>query len=148
MRHLTLIALAALLALPTTALGQDDAAAAVAAAGQAWEAGWNAGDATAIAAVYAEDATVHPPGSESVQGRDAIEAFWGAALEASGGTTSTIETVEVAVYGDTAIEVGTYMDTNADGSHGDHGKFIAVWKNIDGQWYIIHDIFNSSMGGE
>jgi ketosteroid isomerase-like protein len=37
------------------------------------------------------------------------------------------------------------MSTAADGSHADHGKFIAVWKNVDGEWKIVHDIFNSSM---
>jgi uncharacterized protein (TIGR02246 family) len=146
MRHLTLIACAALLVFPASALGQDDEVkAAVAAGSQAWEAGWNAGDAAAIAALYAEDATVHPPGSEAVQGRAAIQAYWQADLDASEGATSTIETNEVQVYGDLAVEIGSFMSTAADGSHADHGKFIAVWKNVDGEWKIVHDIFNSSM---
>ena len=100
----------------------------------------------AIAAVYAEDAIVLPPGNQAIQGRDAIQAYWQAALDEAEGVTSTIESKEVHVVGDAAaIEVGSYTDTNADGSHRDHGKYIAVWMKVDGAWMLARDIFNSSM---
>lgn len=54
--------------------------------------------------------------------------------------------MEVQVLGDMAVEVGSYVATGADGSHADHGKYIAVWKNVGGEWKIVQDIFNSSMG--
>ncbi len=42
----------------------------------AWAAAFNKGDASAVAAMYTEDAFVLPPGTEMVKGRAAIEAFW------------------------------------------------------------------------
>ena len=145
MRYATLLTFAALLAFPAPVLGQDDAKAAIEAGSQAWEAGWNAGDAAAIAAVHAEDALILPPGSQAIKGREAIQAYWQAALDEAEGVTSTIESKEIHVLGDAAIEVGSYMDTNTDGSHRDHGKFIAVWTKVDGKWMLARDIFNSSM---
>ena len=147
MRYAALLTCAALLALPSAAFGQadDGAKAAIEAGSQAWEAGWNAGNAAAIAAVYAEDAMILPPGSQAIQGREAIQAYWQAALDEAEGVASTIETKEVHVLGDAAIEVGSYMDTNADGSHRDHGKYLAVWTKVDGKWMLARDIFNSSM---
>ena len=101
---------------------------------------------SAIAAVYAEDAMILPPGNQAIQGREAIQAYWQAALDEAEGVTSTIETKEVHVVGDAAaIEVGSYTDTNADGSHRDHGKYVAVWTKVDGTWMLARDIFNSSM---
>lgn len=137
---------AALLAFPAAGLAQaEDVKAEITAGGQAWQAAWNAGDAAAIAALYAEDAVVMPPGSDAVRGRAAIEAFWQADIDASKGMTSTIETKEVHAHGNMAVEVGSYMSTGADGSHADHGKFIAIWMKTDSGWKIVRDIFNSSM---
>jgi uncharacterized protein (TIGR02246 family) len=134
----------ALLLFPAAVLAQD-AKAGVTAGSQAWEAGWNAGDAAAIAALYAEDAVIMPPGSEMVKGREAIQAFWQAAIEAAPGETSTLETLEVHSHGDMAVEIGTYANTGPGGEHVDHGKYVAVWMKIDGSWKLVRDIFNSSM---
>ena len=135
---------AALLFVPALVHGQE-AEAAVKASAQNWEAGWNAGDGAAIAALYTQDATVMPPASEPVQGREAIQAFWQAAIDATPGSTEDLETVHVQVLGDTAIEVGTYTNAGPDGEHLDHGKFVAVWQKVDGEWKIARDIFNSNM---
>ena len=145
MRYAAIIA-CALLAFPATGLAQaEDVKAEIAAASQGWQAGWNAGDAAAIAAVYTEDAVVMPPGSPAVEGRAAIQAYWQAGLDAAGGATSTLETKEVHAHGDMAVEIGEYMNTNADGEHLDHGKYLAVWMKTDAGWKIVRDIFNSSM---
>lgn len=140
MRSTFALVLALLAAAPVAALGQDFESPSA-----AWEAAWNAGDAAAVAAVYAEDAVVLPPGSEPVEGRAAIQAFWQAAMDADPGVTTDIETVEADVMGDVAIERGTYVDTGPDGGHRDHGKFLAIWTRVDGEWKILRDIFNSSM---
>lgn len=143
MRKLGLLC-ATLLFAPSIALGQD-AEAAVTAGSDAWEAAWNAGDAAAVAALYAEDAVVLPPGAEPVRGREAIQAFWQAGIDAQAGVNSELETVEVLGMGDMAIEVGSYVETGPEGEHLDHGKYVAVWKKVDGEWKIVRDIFNSSM---
>lgn len=147
MRLLPLLLCCTLLALPTAALGQDSggAKAAIKQGSKAWMAGWNAGDAAAIAALYAEDAVIMAPGAEPAKGRAAIEELLNGALEAAAGSKMEIKTTEVMESDGMAVEVGTFAETGADGSHRDHGKFIAVWKNVGGKWMLVRDIWNSSM---
>jgi ketosteroid isomerase-like protein len=57
----------------------------------------------------------------------------------------TIATVEVDGRGDIAYEVGTYTFTKQDGTVLDHGKFIVVWKLVEGEWQVHRDIYNSSV---
>lgn len=132
------------LALPAAAFGQD-AKAAVEAGSKAWQEAWNAGDAAGVAAMYADDATVMPPGAEPVKGREAIRAFWQASIDEHEGDTEELTTMEVHAMGDMAVEVGGYVTTGPDGEHLDHGKYVAVWKKTDAGWRIVRDIFNSSM---
>jgi len=147
MRSLVPILCGVLLALPSTALGQKDsgAEAAIHRGAAAWAAGWNSGDAGAVAALYAEDAVLMAPGMEPAQGRAAIMQALGGALKAAGGSQMKITPVEIMQGDGMAVEVGTFVDTAADGSHRDHGRYIAVWKNVGGTWMLYRDIWNSSM---
>ncbi len=147
MRAAKLIFSAALLALPATTLVQApaEAKAAIAEGNETWQAGWNTADAMRIASVYADDALVMAPGAEPVEGREAIQAALAGMLEAVGGSQMAFGTSDLMAQGELVIEVGSFVETAADGSHKDHGKYIAVWKNIDGSWKIIRDIWNSSM---
>jgi uncharacterized protein (TIGR02246 family) len=147
MRSLVPLLCGALLALPSAALGQKDAGAeaAIHRGAEAWAAGWNSGDAAAIAALYATDAVLMAPGMEPAEGRAAILRALGGALEAAGGSQMKIKPVEIMQGDGMAVEVGTFVDTAGDGSHRDHGRYIAVWKNIGGTWMLYRDIWNSSM---
>ncbi len=147
MRSLLPLLCGALLIFPSTALGQEagGAEAAVHQGTKAWTAGWNAGDAAAIAALYADDAVVMAPGGEPATGRAAIEAAMKGALEAAGGSQMKIKPTEVMTSGTMAVEVGTWVEDGADGSHKDHGRYMAVWKKVSGKWMIQRDIWNSSM---
>ena len=42
-------------------------------------------------------------------------------------------------------EVGVYTFTDDKGVVFDKGKFIVLWKNVDGKWKLFRDIFNSDM---
>src|ERR1700682_6463052 len=55
------------------AAGADEAA--IRAQSRDWEKAYNAGDAKAVAALYAEDAQLLPPGAPGARGRVAILAF-------------------------------------------------------------------------
>lgn len=147
MHRAGLILCATLLALPGASLGQDSGAeAAINEGAVAWAAAWNSGDAAALAAQYSADAVVLAPGADALEGREAIEAGMQAAIEMSGGSTMEITPGEIIPVGmDHAIEVGSFVETGADGSHKDHGKYIAVWAKLDGSWKIVRDIWNSSM---
>jgi len=148
MRSAALVVCAALLAIPSTVLGQadPDAQVAVKEGGMVWAAAWNAGNAAGIAALYSDDATLLPPGGIELQGRAAIEAYWQAAMDAAPGVTVTLETKELHNLGDVAVEVGSYTNTGADREHVGHGKYLVVWMLNDGTWQMARDIWNSSMG--
>ncbi len=147
MRSAALAVCAALLMFPSAVLGQadPDAQVGVKEGGMAWAAAWNAGNAAGIAALYADDGMLLPPEGDAVQGRAAIEAFWQGAMDALPGVTVKLETRELHNLGDVAVEVGSYMDTGADGEHVDHGKYLVVWMLKDGKWQMVRDIWNSSM---
>ncbi len=146
MRYAVLATLA-LLAVPAIALGQEEggAEAAIQEGAVAWQTAWNAGDAAAIAAMYAADAVVMAPGAPSMMGQEAIQAGLQVSLDMAEGSQMTITPEEIMSHGDIAVEVGKWVEAGADGSHKDHGKYIAVWQNVDGQWMIVRDIWNSSM---
>jgi ketosteroid isomerase-like protein len=64
-------------------------------------------------------------------------------LKVTFGPTSVHESAS----GDLAYEVGTWatgFDTPA-GRHDDHGKYIVVWRKIEGAWKVMADIFNSDV---
>ena len=102
------------------------------------------GDAAALSALYADDAMVFPTNSDIVRGKAAIRKFWQGFID-SGIKNVALNTLEVEVLGDTAIEVGTYASTGADGKAMDKGKYIVVWKRVGNDWKIRRDIFNTSM---
>ena len=148
MRSAALVVCAALLSFPSVALGQadPDAQVGVKEGGMAWAAAWNAGNASNIAVLYAEDAVLLPPGGMELQGRAAIEAFWQSQIDAAPGVKVKLETKELHNLGEVAVEVGSYVNTGPDGEHVGHGKYLVVWMLKDGTWQMARDIWNSSMG--
>lgn len=113
-----------------------------------WLASYNAGDADAIAARYADDAIVMSPGAPAATGREAIRAMiaeQSAAAKAAGITLAALDgdTAGVSASGDIAWHSGAYTVSDASGAVIDSGNYMEVQKNIDGRWLIIRDIWNS-----
>lgn len=107
-----------------------------------------AGDSAALAMLYTEDATILPPNSEMVQGREGIEAFWGGGFQ-MGITDIVLTTVDVMGIGDMVCEIGkavvTIQPEGADAME-DMVKYLVVWKKgEDGVWRLHVDIWNSSL---
>lgn len=106
------------------------------------------GDAAALAASYTEDATILPPESDMIQGRQGIEAFWNGGLQ-TGIKDIVLTTVDVFGSGDLAYETGKYSVTiQPEGQEPveQKGKYVVVWKkSADGTWKLHVDIWNSSM---
>lgn len=145
MRKAGLFVAMVLLLMPAAAQAQheDHAKAALKEMTPRFQAAFNAGDGAAVAALYAEDAVVLPPNSAPIDGREAIETFWSAALES--GMTAELTVKNIYGMGDNAAEVGMFVITGADGSHLDHGHYTLVYKKIDGEWFIASDMYNSDM---
>ena len=108
----------------------------------AWEAALNSGDSAGVAAQYTEDGQILPPNSGTLTGHEAIQATWQGLIDA--GFTAKLETVELEVHGHTATEVGAATLFAADGTTVDVAKFIVLWKQVDGEWKLHRDIWNSS----
>ena len=110
-----------------------------------WEKAYNGGDAKAVAALYAEDALLLPPGASGVSGRAAIQAFFtkDIAGSAAGGAVLVVDPkTDVGVSGNMGWESGKYKVT-VKGAVVETGKFISVSRKKDGKWLYLRDTWNA-----
>ncbi len=103
------------------------------------------GDAAGVAANYTDDAALMPPEAARINGREGIQGFWQALIDA-GIRDVALTTQEVDEFGDVANEVGTISATapSEDGGRVQlAGKYVVVWKRGgDGTWRLHRDIWN------
>jgi uncharacterized protein (TIGR02246 family) len=126
--------------MPTTA-GGFDFKAAIEKAIATFEKAANAKDADTLASLYAEDATLLPPGSTPVKGRKDIRQYWERFFETA--SDAEIRTVDVAAFGDVAYEIGAF---EANLPARTQGKYVVVWKRqADGSIRMLVDIFNTNV---
>lgn len=104
----------------------------------------NAGDAATVASFYTDDAALLPPGSERVDGREAIQAFWQGAID-GGMKAQSLHAVEVFADGNVAGEVGVFLLTmpGDEGVAEIPGDYIVIWEKRDGVWQLHRDIWNT-----
>jgi ketosteroid isomerase-like protein len=103
------------------------------------------GDALGTAGHYADDAQILPPRHPAIAGKPAIAAFFQANIDKyiSFGNDSTWSVVK----GNIAIEQGTYIiRTVRVGENVEAGKYIRVWKKINGGWKLYRDMFSPDSG--
>ena len=118
--------------------------AAIQAASEEWVATYNENDWEALAELFSPDATMMPPNSPEVVGRDAIAA-WEAEYETGFQIAFDVQNIEG--VGDLAYVKGRScvfipLDTGAFGV--DVGKFLEIRKKDEtGKWLIVSDVFNS-----
>ena len=104
---------------------------------------FNNGDAKGVAMKYVENAKLLPPNSDVITGLDGIETFWKGAMD-MGLKKAELETVKAEGFGGTAIEEGRYKLFLENGQIADQGKFIVIWRNVNGTCKMDLDIWNSS----
>ena len=105
-------------------------------------------DAAAIAGLYAEDGAVMPPNAPIGKGRAAIQQTWASLIAMPGFDLAIIpEEIVVSASGDMALDRGAYrLAVSPDGTpQTDTGKYVVVWRKIDGKWKAAADIFNSDL---
>jgi uncharacterized protein (TIGR02246 family) len=116
--------------------GRGDDEKALAALVAAFTKAFNAGDATAAAATYVEDALVVDEQGERTEGRAAIQTRLAAGFADSPGSTIAIAVDSLRFFGpDTALEEGRATITPA-GSEGvpEITRFTALYVKQDGRW--------------
>src|SRR5712691_9465120 len=97
-------------------------------ANKAWMSAFKRTDAAGVASLYTSQAQLLPANSDFVKGTDAIRSFWQGAFD-MGLKEAVLETLDLEVHGDTAIETGQYRLLLGGGSLADSGKYIVIWKN-------------------
>ncbi len=112
--------------------------------GSRWMEAFNNSRCKGLAALYAPDAVILPPNEPAVFGRDAIRATH-QELFAEGDFKIDIEALETVIDGQLAYVAGRYRMWTGDGDLVDRGKYIEIWRPVDGEWMIYRDIYNSSI---
>ena len=102
------------------------------------------GDLGDIGDLYTEDAKILPPNMDMLEGRESIQSFWQGALE-MGIKSYQPEILEVEYSGNWGFFLGKHTLYGDENQLISKGKFITVFKNIDGEWRVHRDIFNSSI---
>jgi uncharacterized protein (TIGR02246 family) len=119
----------------------------VAAANKAWNRALNAGNAKALSALYAEDATLSAGDGKTLVGRAAIEKLF-QGFVSNGVHNHTLEVINVGGSGNTIYQVAKW---NANGAKTDGnvptfgGITMSVMeKNADGHWLISSHVWNAA----
>ena len=98
-----------------------------------------------VAALYAEDAILLPPGAPAAKGRAAIVEFFTkdiAGSKAAGAVIVVNPKTDVGVSGNMGWESGTYTVT-VKGATVETGKFLSVSRKNDGKWLYLRDTWNA-----
>jgi uncharacterized protein (TIGR02246 family) len=123
--------------------------AAVRAVDREWAQAATAGDATALTALYASDATLLPPNEPAAKG-EAVKKYNADMANAFSGPFE-LTTTAVEGRGDLAYAVGTYRATLTPKKAGakplpaEEGKYLEVLKRqADGSWKIVYDMWSQN----
>ncbi|XP_035694188.1 uncharacterized protein LOC118428277 [Branchiostoma floridae] len=105
---------------------------------------FKANDMKGLANLYTEDCKIMPTGSDTLFGREGPENVFKGAWE--GGVREVeLKVEEVGPMGsDVIYERSTYTMKTEDGSVADVGKYVVIWKKVDGDWFLYIDIFNTN----
>lgn len=97
-----------------------------------------------IALSYTHDAKIFPSGMEIIQGREMIKKYW---ILPNGSETTfhKIYPEEIFINGNQAYDYGHFEIegiTNGVKYERKKGKYVIVWKQINGEWKMYLDIWN------
>lgn len=107
-------------------------------------------DLDGMMAIYAPDARELLPGLPPIVGRDAIRSFYGDLIDRFPRFSHEFEADEImmARSGDLAVARGRYRFTPDTLNTADEqsGKFVGVWRYVDGDWRLQINISNNDGG--
>ncbi len=110
---------------------------------QAWMKAMLAQDASAVAALYAQDAVMYPPDAMEVRGRDAIRTEYENLLQTFRVQEANVTQTHYETHGDTGMGWGRFTLTLVPKAAGQpttmEGRFTEVSRKIGGKWYYAVD---------
>jgi ketosteroid isomerase-like protein len=110
----------------------------------AYAAAFNAGDANATAAYYADDAISMSDDEPSAVGKAAIVASLQKSIDNNTAKkTHAYDVVDLIAEGDLLVETGKITTKDSTGVVTSTGKYMSVFKKVDGKYISIRDISNS-----
>lgn len=115
----------------------------------AFKDGLAARDTNAIGNMYADDAHLLAPNAPRTDGKEAIRSAWAGFMSMPGmELVPTTSSTMVSEAGDMVVELGTYTFKAQDPSGkpmADNGKYVTVYKKVNGEWKIVVDTWNSDV---
>jgi uncharacterized protein (TIGR02246 family) len=106
-------------------------------------------DPASEAAAFASDGVAYREHVDPLVGPAAFQAYLVKfrAENPSAKSTWSTDAITVAEGGDLAIQTGEYQVTGlgAKGDGQDRGRFVTVWKNVNGEWKVAHDIGSTTV---
>jgi len=106
-------------------------------------------DVDAVAGFMTDDGATLPPNEPAAKGKDAVKKGWANLLGLKDVSVKWAPTqVEVAGSSDIGYTNGTYelSFTDPKGSKvNDKGKYLEVWKKVDGKWKCYLDMYSSDI---
>jgi ketosteroid isomerase-like protein len=107
----------------------------------AFTAGEKAKDADAVAAYYSDDAISYSRNSTPLSGKVAITAnISNNMAKDTLGNYSVYKLVNVFAEGDTAIEIGSWVQFDASGKEVDNGNFMSYFQKRNGKYLCVRDM--------
>lgn len=108
-----------------------------------WIEAYSKGDIDSILALYADDGVLMPPGAHAAATREAMRDFLTTDIATSAGTTLELGDGTTGISGDIAWHSGTFTMKNSAGETVDTGKYLDVWRRVDGKWLILRNMWNT-----
>jgi len=125
-----------------SALNLDSVKATIDASNKEYGACFATGDSVKFVGFYTADACINPPNMPRMCGTQAITAFFNGGYKM--GIRNIKLTVEEVMGSDGCIaEIGKYDLLGDKDVSMDKGKYIVVWKQVEGKWKMHRDEWNS-----
>ena len=103
---------------------------------------FNSKDVDKILSLYTENSVFMPPNKPLLRGRGSLKGFYDGLLNA-GSKDLKLTSGDVAGHGPLAYESGSY--TMMNGEVPDRGKYLFVFRNMNGQWRIEYTSWSSDL---
>ena len=116
------------------------------AANNEWKSKFEAADSAGVANLYTTDAKIMMNGLPAIVGRENIQSTLHG-LMGSGVTGISLTTVDVWGTEDMVTEEGE-LKLYAGDQQVDQGKYLVLWKKVDGKWHLFRDCFNSDLAAD